>query len=567
MANQTNRLSILSAIGEQGRNQPGDTLEIGSSWKTIGTGTFDFGSTGAINSSGIPASFTMGTVGAISLTAGAASLLSTSVGALTLTSATAATWSTGAGALTLTGAGALILTAAAGGASLEASAGAIDIGSGSVTGAIRVGTGGDRNILIGNSGGASNITLMAGTGSAVTVSGGLTVANHLLVQGGVTMIQSSTMRVAASHVYQNDGYTTALAHTGGLVVNYLPTATATTVAAGGFTAGVGAVSNPTVATVGAATFTAGDVVQISGASSVANGGLFEVSTHALNVLTIRGVGTDASTQDWVQSQFTTDVTVAGTLTKVNVAVVRAGIDGVFETALGQSTTGLTFADLLTTASVVSGKLLNVRVLTAGSSYAKTAGTSSIWVGVVAGGGGGGGVTSIVAQAAAGAGGASGGITWRYYTSLNVGPFTYAIGAGGAGGANTGGAGGAGGDTTFTDGSVLITAKGGLGGPGQTASAAGGFVQGGAGVIGTNGDINQAGAPGALSIRLSGTLATSGSGGSNPYGGGGAGLGVTGAGLTGIGFGSGGGGALCVNGSGAALGGIGAAGLLIVFEYS
>ena len=346
MATLTNRLVVVSPNGDTGRNEPVDTLEVGSSWKTLGTGTFDFGSSGAITSTGTPASFTMGTVGAIALDGGAASHFATSVGALTLTSAAAATWSTSAGALALTGAGGLTLTATTGGAALEAPAGAIDIGSGVVTGAVRIGTGGNRNITIGNNGGASNITLNAGTGSAITASGKLTVTSHLLVQGSTTAIQSDTVRVAANHAYLNDGYTTVVAQTGGIVVNYLPTATTTTVAAGGFTAGVAAVSNPTVATVGAATFAAGDLVQASGTSSVANGGLFEVQSHAANVLTIRGIGTVAATQDWVQTQFATDTTVAGTLTKVAVAIMRANTAGNFQVGKGNSTTGWTFHPLV-----------------------------------------------------------------------------------------------------------------------------------------------------------------------------------------------------------------------------
>jgi len=178
----------------------------------------------------------------------------------------------------------------------------------------------------------------------------LTVDGNLVVRGTSTTTESETVLIADNHLYLNDGYTTASAETGGLVVNYLPTATTDTVAATGFTAGVPATSNPTVSTTGAATFSTGDLIQISGANDPDNDGLYEVLSHAANVLTIRGVGTTATVEDFTQNQFDTDTTVAGTITQINVSVLRVGTDGAWETASG-STTGFTFNDLLTAASV------------------------------------------------------------------------------------------------------------------------------------------------------------------------------------------------------------------------
>jgi hypothetical protein len=180
------------------------------------------------------------------------------------------------------------------------------------------------------------------------------IAGNLTVKGTTFTTESETVLIGDNHLYLNDGYTVAAAQTGGLVINYLPTATVDAVAATGFVAGVGAVSNPTVATVGAATFAVGDFIQISGANKVQNDGLFEVLSHAANVLTIRGIGTVGCQEDFTQNQFTTDTTVAGAITKINVSVIRAGTDGIWEVGQGSASpagTPLVFVNLLTGTSV------------------------------------------------------------------------------------------------------------------------------------------------------------------------------------------------------------------------
>jgi hypothetical protein len=183
--------------------------------------------------------------------------------------------------------------------------------------------------------GAGTITL-----DAVTT----TVTGDLVVQGTTTTVESETVLIADNFLSLNNGYTTDAAVTGGIVVNYDPTTTTTTVAAGGFTAGVASVSNPTVATVGAATFAVGDLVQISGTSDPDNNGLFEVLSHAANLLTIRGVGTTGTVETFTQNQFDTSAGAAGTITKVNVSVLRASTSGDWEAGKGSSTP-LSFSSL------------------------------------------------------------------------------------------------------------------------------------------------------------------------------------------------------------------------------
>jgi len=227
---------------------------------------------------------------------------------------------------------------AAGAFTIDSSGSTIGIGTDANTGAINIGTSATaRAITVGNAAStafeanAATIALNAGTG-------GVTVA------GSYTAIESTNLAINDAHPYLNNGYTTVVAETGGLIVNYLPTVTVDTVAAPGFVAGIVATSNPTVGTVGAATFSIGNFVQISGANNVTNTGLFEVLSHAANLLTIRGVGLTATVEDFTQNQFIADATAVGTITKVNISVIRSGTDGIWETAYG-SNSGLIFKDV------------------------------------------------------------------------------------------------------------------------------------------------------------------------------------------------------------------------------
>lgn len=179
---------------------------------------------------------------------------------------------------------------------------------------------------------------------SITLQGDTTIAGNLNVNGTTTSISSQEVLISDNHVVLNSGYMSGVAQTGGLVVNTLPEATVDTAAAGGFTAGSMGVSNPTLATVGAATYSVGDIIQISGANNPTNNGIFEVLSHAANVLEIRGVGLTGTVEDFTQTQFVTDSTVAGDVTLINVSVMRAGTDGAWEVAYGK-TTGLVFTDL------------------------------------------------------------------------------------------------------------------------------------------------------------------------------------------------------------------------------
>lgn len=367
---------------------------------TSGNGTFQFGSTGPVTAPGNP-TFHFGTGqstfggnlaqsgGVVALNPNGASSFITSAGALTLTSAASALWSVGVGTLTIqaseatngilnlrsfgTGTSAINISSEggtslvsrngttidnsdAGTVDINNSVGAINIGNDADAQPINIGTGAsDRTLSIGNGTGATALNLESGTGGVNVTTPRATFSEHVTVGGNLTVLgttvstDSETVLVADNHLYLNAGYTNGSPVTGGLVINYDPSATFDAVAAGGFTAGEAGVSNPTLATVGAATFAASDLIQISSAADPANNGLYEVLSHAANVLTVRGVGVTATVEDVTQNQFVTDTTVAGVIYKIAVAVFRAGTDGVFEVAQG-SATPLVYSDLVTAAS-------------------------------------------------------------------------------------------------------------------------------------------------------------------------------------------------------------------------
>lgn len=221
----------------------------------------------------------------------------------------------------------------------------ISIGATAAARTVNLGTGAAaQTVNVGSTNTTSTTTISAGTGGITLSAPTTTVTGDLVIQGTTTSLSSETVLISDNFLYLNQGYATATAVTGGIIVNYEPTSTTDTVASGGFTAGVASTSNPTVATTGAATFSLGDIIQINGTSDPDNNGLFEVLSHSSNVLTIRGIGTTSTVETFTQDQFDTSTVVAGTITKVNVAVLRVNTSGSWESAYGSSTP-LTFSAL------------------------------------------------------------------------------------------------------------------------------------------------------------------------------------------------------------------------------
>jgi hypothetical protein len=341
----------IDSVGALSLNSSGAAINVGDDADTgainIGTGaaarTIKIGNaTGATQldlDSGTGGTL-IDSTGIISLDGVGASNFTTDTGNLTLATTTS-------GAINLSSVGA-IDAQAAGNLTIDSSGGSIGVGTDADTGAINIGTGAAaRTITIGNTTGATALNLSSGTGNTLVTSPQVTMTGNLVVQGTTTTVESEIVNVADNFLWLNDGYTTTSALEGGIVINSLPTATTDTVAAGGFTASGGG-QNAEVATTAAAAFAVGDFIQISGANDQTNDGLYEVLTSAANVLTIAGVGGEgAATFQFTQNDFTTDATVAGTITKVTVGVVQVSTTGKLQYGY-DSDNGLTFGNVVTT---------------------------------------------------------------------------------------------------------------------------------------------------------------------------------------------------------------------------
>lgn len=166
------------------------------------------------------------------------------------------------------------------------------------------------------------------------------VHGNLQVLGTTTSIDSTVVNVADNFLNLNIGYTnSAISVPGGLVVNYLPTATATTIVA---------FQTTVVATTIGTVFAAGDVIQISGSLNIENDGIFVVQSHVANSLTI-----SSTSYGWNQTVFVVDPTVnSASATKINVSIVRANVTGDWEVGKG-STAPIAFSTLATASNTWS----------------------------------------------------------------------------------------------------------------------------------------------------------------------------------------------------------------------
>lgn len=230
---------------------------------------------------------------------------------------------------------------------------------------------GGRIILTGSLSAASVAStggLSAGGDLSVTgngfFGGEVDITGNLTVRGTTFSTQSETVTISDNHLYLNSGYATVAAQSGGLVVNYLPTMLATTIGSGvNFNPGVPATSNPTVTTVGSNTFSAGNFIQFVNSNYVDDlAGVFEVLSHVGTTLTIRGVGLTACVEDFTQNQFPALTPALGVtnVRMVTLSVMRAGTDGIWESAKGASTP-LAFIDVNSVCDVAgtSGEALSV----------------------------------------------------------------------------------------------------------------------------------------------------------------------------------------------------------------
>jgi len=142
------------------------------------------------------------------------------------------------------------------------------------------------------------------------------------------------LNFAMNYLRLNAGYATVAAQEGGIVMQRLPTVTVDTVTAGSFTPAVLGVSNATVVTDGLGTFSAGDIVDINVNKDRVDG-LYEVHSHVLDVLELRGIGANANTVAFVADDVPAEI-ATGSITKVDVSVLRVNTSGVWETGSGSN---------------------------------------------------------------------------------------------------------------------------------------------------------------------------------------------------------------------------------------
>jgi hypothetical protein len=221
---------------------------------------------------------------------------------------------------------------------------------------------------------------------------------------------------------------------------------------------------------------------------------------------------------------------------------------------------------------VPGRLVSFQVFTTGTgaTYTKPAGVSTLLVEGVGGGGGGGGAAASAGQSGAGGGGGSSGY-FRHLITSAAATYTYTVGAAGAAGASGANAGGAGTNTTFS--TLTATAGGGGGAGSSTASIA---IGGGSGATGSASGANIVNISGqygntGLIFGAAGVGIAIGGAGANSYFGQGANqisqIGGSQSGSAASIPGSGGSGGSSAGGSGNITGGAGAAGLIVVWEFT
>ncbi len=211
-----------------------------------------------------------------------------------------------------------------------------------------------------------------------------------------------------------------------------------------------------------------------------------------------------------------------------------------------------------------GRLKSFQIFTASGTWTRPSGIRFILAEAVGGGGGGGGIVGAASGVAGAAGGGGAGAYGRKWIDVTAIPsLAVTVGTGGAGGNAASGT--AGGTSSIS----TLSAGGGSGGAAPTANATFVCAGGGAGGTCTGGDVNFSGSPGhdGISIGSVGlSCGLSGGGGASFFGGAGGGVsGNNNVGGAATAPGSGGGGAKTNNATNR-LGGNGADGIVIVWEF-
>lgn len=209
--------------------------------------------------------------------------------------------------------------------------------------------------------------------------------------------------------------------------------------------------------------------------------------------------------------------------------------------------------------LASGRLINIAAFTSSGIFTPNANTKMLRVRAVGGGGSGGySLATAAGQTSTGTGGDAGAFGEIWVVS-GIASTSVSVGAGGIGAG--------GGQSAF--GSLLVCPGGAAGINGGAFAPPNQNVRTGA-ILRPTGTgvfvVKGAGNGGLNGISLSAAFTQGGAGGSTQYGGGGQGA-INGVGGGGVGYGAGGGGAACLPSSGSQAGGNGAAGIVIIEEYT
>jgi hypothetical protein len=245
--------------------------------------------------------------------------------------------------------------------------------------------------------------------------------------------------------------------------------------------GVLVTSNTGVPSILGSAATTGQILQSNAAAAPSYSTTTYPATNAINTI-----------------MFASSANVLGSIAAANSSVLVSSAGGVpsMSTTLPNINIGTPTAGVLTN-TTGGGGLRSFQLFTSGTAatYTKPANVTSILIEAIGGGGGGGGI-AITTGGGAAAGGGGGGGYCRLWVAAAAATYTYTVGPGGAGGTAGNNNGTSGTATTFVGTGANIAAGGGqagLGAPNSTVAALSGAQ--GAGGTATGGDINIVGGVG------------------------------------------------------------------------